>query len=278
MIVVTKKFVKSLYPKRFDWSHKGDFGRLLVVGGSKQYTGSPLLTSLAAVKSGVDWVDLFSPKRAADISASISPDLITHPQRGDFLNSWHLREALILKKSANAVVIGNGLGMRKETQSFVKEFLKKTNEPCVVDADAINILSSKEILIKKNFVLTPHSYEFFLLTDKQPTDNVSERMGMVQRYAKKLGCTILLKGNIDIISDGNNIITNKTGNPFMTKAGTGDVLAGICGSLLARGVKPFDAAAAAAWINGSAGDLTAKQYGEGFMSQLLLENISKVLK
>ncbi|MBL7160273.1 MAG: hydroxyethylthiazole kinase, partial [Candidatus Aenigmarchaeota archaeon] len=114
--------------------------------------------------------------------------------------------------------------------------------------------------------------------DSQPTDNLKERQGMVQRFAKKLGCTFLLKGNVDIISDGKTTAVNKTGNPQMTAGGTGDVLAGIAGALLARGTTPFEAACAAAWINGSAGDLAAKEYGESLMAENVLEKIHQVLK
>ena len=131
-----------------------------------------------------------------------------------------------------------------------------------MDEDALKVFANNLNLIKKNFVLTPHSYEFFLLTGKQPTDNMIEREGMVQRYAKKLGCTILLKGNTDIISDGSQVSINRTGNPFMTKAGTGDILAGVLGALLARGSPVFESAAAAAFITGAAGDIAGKELGE----------------
>ena len=277
-MLVTKTLVKKLYPPRPEWSHKGERGRLLVIGGSKTYSGSPALVALAAIKAGVDWVDIFSPKRAADIGATFSPDLITHPQRGDFLNSWHLNEAFFLAKRDTAVVIGNGLGRRKETENFIVEFLKKAEKPCVIDADAIHAIAKKEFLIKNNFVLTPHSYEFFILADKRPTDNVSERQGMVQQFAKELGCTILLKGHVDVISDGKRMAINKTGHPTMSKSGTGDCLAGICGALLARGADPFEAACAAAWINGSAGELAAKEFGESLMASNIIENIHKILK
>ena len=275
---ITKPVVKKLSPPRPDWSHKGECGRLLVIGGNKSYTGSPALVALAAIKSGTDWVDIFSPKRPADIAASFSPDMITHPQRGDFLNSWHLQEAFYLEKRCSAVVIGNGLGRRKETEIFITEFLKKAEKPCVIDADAIQAVAKKEFLIKESFVLTPHSYEFFILTDTQPTANIGERVEIVEKFAKKLGCTILLKGHVDVISDGKKTALNKTGSPQMAKAGTGDTLAGICGALLARGAAPFEAACAAAWINGSAGELATKEFGESLMAQNIIENIHKVLK
>jgi NAD(P)H-hydrate epimerase len=278
MKTVTKAIIKKIYPKRNPWCRKGDFGKLLVIAGNNTYTGSPALVSLAALKSGTDWVDVFSPQRASDISAGFSPDIITHPQKGDFLNLWHLKQAVSLEKRDNAIVIGNGLGRRKETEKFIIEFLKKTKKPCVVDADAIKAIAQKEFVIKKNFVLTPHSYEFFLLTDKQPTDNIKQRQGLVQRFAKKLGCVILLKGHIDIISDGKNIAVNKTGHPCMSAAGTGDVLAGICGALLARGEEPFKAACSAAYINGKAGELAANKFGESLTAQDVVNDIYRALK
>ena len=158
---ITKAFVKKLLPPRPDWSRKGDNGRLLVIAGSRTYTGSPALVALSAIRSGCDWVDVFSPKRSADTVATFSPDLITHPQRGDFLNSWHLNDAFFLSKRDSAIVIGNGLGRRKETEIFITEFLKKTEKPCVIDADAIHAIAKKEFLLKPQFILTPNGYEFF---------------------------------------------------------------------------------------------------------------------
>lgn len=235
------------------------------------------MVGLAALKGGVDWVDILAPQRAADISATFSPDLITKPQRGDVLNSWHLKAALELAKRATAVTIGNGITRRKETATFTTEFLKKSTLPVVVDADALHILADDLRLARKNMILTPHAHEFFVLTGKQPTTNLSERQGLVQRFAKKIGCTILLKGHIDIISNGTKTITNKTGHPLMTAAGTGDCLVGIAGALLARGAAPFLAAATAAWINGTAGEHAARLYGESFTTEALLENIHKAI-
>jgi NAD(P)H-hydrate epimerase len=277
MTTVTKAFLKNIYPHRGAWSRKGNYGKLLVIGGSRIYTGSPAFNVLAAIKSGADLVTLFSVRRSADIVATFSPDIITYPVRGDYLNPWHLREAFELEKAADAVVIGGGIGRSGETSSFVMKFLERTKKPCVVDADAIHIIS-RRIIVKPNFILTPHSYEFFLLTGEQPPHNIPKRKEMVKKYAKRIGCTILLKGNTDIISDGKQMALSNTGNPFMTKGGTGDTLAGIAGALLARSSTPFEAAAAAAWINGSAGDLAAKEYGESLMAENIIDNIHKVLR
>jgi len=277
-MLVTKSQVKKLYPPRSQWCHKGEHGRLLVIAGSKYYSGSPTLVAMAAARSGVDWVDVFSPKRAADITATHSPDLVTHPQRGDFLNSWHLKNALTLAKRNSAVVIGPGLGRREETEAFVTEFLRENEKPCVIDADAIHFVAEDKRLIRSNYILTPHANEFYLLTGIRPKDSAKDRQKTVHQFAKKLGCTILLKGNVDVISDGKKTAVNKTGHPVMAKAGTGDTLAGIAGALLARGSRPYETACAAAWINGAAGELAARELGESFMSHNILNNIHKVLK
>ena len=277
-MVVTAAFVRKLFRKRPEWSHKGDFGRLLVIGGSRTYTGSPALVSLAALRTGADWVDVFSPQRAADVAASFSPDLITYPQKGDFLNPWHLKEALELEGKCDAIVMGNGLGRRMETEAFIIKFLEKTSKPCVIDADAIHTMARKKQSVKNNFILTPHAHEFFILTGTRPTANANERAKIVRKAAKEFNCTILLKGHIDVISDGSWTEQNRTGNPFMTKAGTGDMLAGICGAMLAMGAKPFEAACAAAYINGLAGDIVAKKSGQSLLASDLLAEIQSAFK
>jgi NAD(P)H-hydrate epimerase len=277
MEIVKQNILRQIYKPRAEWSHKGNFGHLLVIGGSKKYSGSPAFNALAAYRSGVDLVTVVSPKRAADIIASFSPDLITYPLDGDHFDDSHLKEVLMLAKDANAVVIGGGLEREKSTMIGVRKFLKKIELPCVIDADAINAIKKKSI-IKRNFVITPHSNEFFVLTGLQPEIDIERRVALVKNVATQLGCIIALKGHIDVISDGIRTAINKTGNPYMTVGGTGDTLTGICGGLLARGVDPFDAACAACFINGMAGDLAARKYGEGLMASDLIDEIPNVLK
>jgi NAD(P)H-hydrate epimerase len=132
--------------------------------------------------------------------------------------------------------------------------------------------------LRKNFIVTPHAHEFFVLTGKKPEPDVKKRIALVKEEASKLGCIILLKGYIDVISDGKRIAINKTGSPYMTVGGTGDTLSGICGALLARKVEPFEAACAACFINGKAGELAAKKLGEGLMASDVLKEISNVLR
>lgn len=259
MHIVAKGDVRKAFRKREPWCHKGNFGNLLVIGGSDVYSGSPAFVSLAALRAGCDLVTTASPERAADIIASFSPDLITYPLKGDFLTGKHLATLKELSKEKDAIAIGNGLGREEETFLVINEFLKWNKLPCVIDADAIHAAAKNREVLKKNHVVTPHIREFYALSGIAVTNNIDERAAAVKKVASLLGCTILLKGHIDVISNGEKTALNKTGTPRMTVGGTGDTLAGITGSLLAQGTSPFAAACAAAYINGRAGELAAKE-------------------
>lgn len=283
---VTGDILKEIYKERPSNSKKYDFGLLTIIGGSDFYSGSPALSTLAAFKAGVDMVKVIAPKRAADIIASFSPIMAAYPLEGKWLTKEHLAVLLSMTESAKdvsngktAVVIGGGMGRTKETQETINEYFKQVSVPVVIDADAIYAINqNKEIANGKKFLFTPHSYEFFILTGRQVYNLPDEeKIKIVQEEAKKLGATILLKGMIDIISDGNEVALNKTGSPYMTDGGTGDTLAGIAGALMARGIEPFLAGQAAAFINGSAGELAAKKLGESMTSADLIEEISNIL-
>ena len=286
MLEVTKDILKKIYKPRPKDSKKYDFGLLIVIGGSDFYSGSPALSAMAAFKSGVDMVRIIAPKRAADIIASFSPNLAVYPLDGKWLESKHLATLISMTESAkavahgnSAVVIGGGVGRSKETQKVILEYLKQVQVPVVIDADAIHAVGGKqEIISGKNFLITPHTYEFFVLTGKEvyklPEE---EKIKLVYQEAARLQTTILLKGAIDIISDGKEVALNRTGTPYMTVGGTGDTLAGIAGALLARGLSPFEAVQAAAYINGLAGELAGKKLGESLTATDLIDEISNVL-
>jgi NAD(P)H-hydrate epimerase len=278
MITVESSILKEVYKDRPQWSHKGDFGRLLVIGGSKTYTGSPGLVAygaMAALRAGTDLAVIAAPSRAADIAAKFSPNLITESFEGDFFTTKHLGKIMELAKKFDAVAIGPGLGLEKETQKFVTRFVDGIRKPCVVDADAIKALKERRLL--DNFLMTPHAFEFYHMTGDKPKYDIIGRAELVKKHARKTGATILLKGAIDIISDGKETALNRTGNPYMTVGGTGDVLTGICGALLAQKVSPFKAACAAAYMNGLAGDLAAKER-RPILATDVIEKIPDVLK
>jgi hydroxyethylthiazole kinase-like uncharacterized protein yjeF len=286
MIEVSQDILKDFFKERSLDVKKYDFGLLTVIGGSEFYSGSPALSSLAAFRSGIDMVRIVAPKRAADIIASFSPDLAAYPLEGDWLERKHLSTLLAMTESAKAaargntaVVIGGGTGRSEETQKTILDYLSQVSVPVVIDADAIHALAKDPSVVSgKPFLITPHSYEFCLLTKKEVSQMPEEkRIEVVQAEAASLCTTILLKGKTDVISDGKEVAVNRTGSPYMTVGGTGDTLAGIAGTLLARGISPFEAAQAAAFINGRAGEIVAKKLKEGMTATDLIEAIPQVL-
>lgn len=280
MEIVSKKILKKVYKRRPKWSHKGDFGKLLIIGGNKNYTGAPVLCGLSALsslRSGVDWVTIAAPKRSADMAAKFTPNIITVPLKGDYLGKEHFKEISKLFKKHKCLLIGPGLGKEKGTVKTVHKIINKTDVPIVIDAEGLYALSKKLSLIRNNMILTPHGKEFEVLFGVKLSKSVKERSKIVKEKAKKYNVTILLKGHVDVISDGKKVCLNKTGNPNMTVMGTGDVLAGVVASLLAQGNNPFDSACAAAYIAGKAGDIASKNKKQGLISTDIIEKIPKVI-
>ena len=287
MLKITKDILKKVYPSRQTGVHKYDFGLLLIIGGGEFYTGSPALAGMAAFRSGVDMVQILAPVRAANIIASFSPNLAAYPLKGKWLDKEDLPDLISMTESAKqvapdkaAVVIGGGLGRSEETKETVLEYLEQIKIKAVIDADGIHAIGEKPEKIKGNkFIITPHAFEFFVLTGKEIKNlSFEEKVKVVKEEAARFGSIILLKGEKDIISDGKEVAINEAGSLYLTVGGTGDVLAGICGSLLAQGIEPFLAAQAAAFINGKAGEIAAKKFGPGLTATDLIEAIPKVLK
>ncbi len=270
--------LEKIYSKRNSWVHKGDFGYVLIVSGSEVYSGSPVFNAMAALRAGADLVNVVGHRRAMDIAATFTPDIITHPLDGE-LSVKHVKTIIDLAKNFNSLIIGGGLKRNEETFKAVREIIRNTNLPIVIDAEAIRaIAKDKKIFKGKNAIITPHSEEFRILTGESVTADMEDRKAKTLKWAKVLGATILLKGHTDVISDGKKIVLNKTGSPYMTKGGFGDTLSGICGALLARRIKPFAAATAAAYINGRAGELAVKEYGEGVLASDIFDYIPKIIK
>jgi NAD(P)H-hydrate epimerase len=311
-----EKFVgpgELLYlPKIRHDSHKGDHGTLLVVCGGP-YTGAPALVGLGALRTGVDLVHIATPHETAKTVATFSPNFIIHPLMGNelYLTVDDVNNILSTQKTirADAIVMGPGLGREKDTINAVIKTIKNipTKIPIVLDADALTALSMqsksilKSVLKEHTGVLTPHKTEFSRLlkavdlkikkskTTKRVGKNQSKQAGntefeglqaVVKSFTRKItpSWTVLLKGPVDIITDGQNLKLNETGNPGMTVGGTGDVLAGITGALLARGLTPYNAARAAAFINGYSGDLAWEKYRHGLTATDIIELIPQCLK
>lgn len=270
--------LEKIYSKRNSWVHKGDFGYVLIVSGSGIYSGSPVFNAMAALRAGADLVNVIGHRRAMDIAATFSPDIITHPLDGE-LSVKHVKAIIDLAKKFNSLIIGGGLKRNEETFKAVREIIRNISLPIVIDAEAIRaIAKDKKILKGKNAIITPHNEEFRILTGESITADMEDREAKTLKWAKILGTIILLKGHIDVISDGQKVVLNKTGSSYMTKGGFGDTLSGICGALLARRIRPFAAATAAAYINGKAGELAVKDFGEGVLASDVLCYITKVIK
>jgi NAD(P)H-hydrate epimerase len=287
MKYIGRDILKKVYKSRKSESHKYDYGYLIVVGGSTLYTGSPALVAMAALRAGVDLTLILAPKKTAKIIASFSRDLIAYALNGYYFGEEHLPELLSLVESANKVssgkaacVIGGGLGKNDTTEKAISQYLSNPYVPVVIDADAIWAVSKqKEVLKGKKMILTPHSYEFYILSGIDVTDlKLEDKTKVVKNVAANLGTVILLKGNPDIISDGKEVFLNKTGCPEMTVGGTGDTLAGICGCFLAQGFEPILAASGGAYINGLAGEKAKEKLGVSLLATDLINEIPNVIK
>jgi len=284
---ITKNILKQVYLPRPANSRKYDYGFLLVIGGSEYYTGAPALSAMAAFRAGIDMVKVLAPRRAADIIAGFSPNLSTIPFEGKWFDEEDVALALSHEKSAQAVagdkaavLIGGGLGRSPETQKAVCQFLQESSASIVIDADALHAVACDKACLKgKQAVLTPQAYEFFVLTGKDVKDlPLDEKAEIVKQEAAKLGAVIVLKGGVDIISDGKEVVLNETGCPFMTVGGTGDVLAGILAGFVAWGNDPFLAAQAATFLSGKAGEMAAKKFGPGMLATDVIDFIPEAIK
>jgi len=261
-------------------SHKGDFGRLMVVGGSEVFSGAPALVALAALRTGVDVTYVAAPHKTAYAVSSMSPNLITVKLEGDHLNPSNVAVIKRYLEMSTAVVIGPGLGLHKETRAAVEaivDAVEKANVPLLLDADGLKAFAEFKRKISSPLVLTPHAGEYKILTGKEPSKKLERRRVEVHTAAKKLGVTILLKGHVDVVSDGKRVKLNFTGNPGMTVGGTGDVLSGVVGAFLAQKADSFEAAVAGAFINGAAGDFVREEKRFHMVPTDILDWIPKVV-
>jgi len=261
-------------------AHKGDFGRLLVVGGSEVFSGAPALVSLAALRTGVDIVYLAAPAKTAYAVSSMSPDLITLKLKGDHLSEGNVAALQPYLETVDAVVVGPGLGFNAETREFVKAFVSAVEgagKPLLLDADGLKAFADFKRPLKVPLVLTPHAGEYEILTSRKLPERREERVAEVRETAKELNAVFLVKGEVDVVCDGKRVKLNFTGNPGMTVGGTGDVLSGVVGALLAQKAGAFEAAVAGAFVNGAAGDFVAGEKGFHLVASDLLEWIPRVL-
>jgi len=272
--------VQLVVKPRSPEAHKGEFGRLLVIGGSDVFSGAPFFVAAAALRTGVDLAHIAAPQKTAYAISSMAPDVITIKLDGDHLNPRNIATIRPYLEKSTAVAMGLGLGLHKETKETVKEIVEIVEEakiPLLLDADGLKAFAEFRHKVTSPMVFTPHAGEYQILTGKESPKDMTERAAEVQKTAEELGATILLKGHVDVISDGKRVKLNFTGNPGMTVGGTGDVLSGIVAAFLAQRVDPFEAAVAGAFINGAAGDFVQSEKGFHMVPTDLLDWIPCVI-
>lgn len=274
------ELVLSLLPDRNPWGHKGNFGKLLLLCGSRGYTGAAFFAAMGALRSGAGLVFLGVPESIYGIEAVKlnEPVIFPLPDAGGRLSVDAVPEILTRFPQMDAVLVGPGLGQSEGTLAVVRAVLEKAECPVVVDADGINVLSAHRDLLrgrKLSTILTPHDGEFARLGGVIGED----RMAAAAALAEELGCVVLLKGHETCITDGTDGYLNPTGNPGMAVGGSGDVLAGVITALLGAGLPPLEAAACGAWLHGAAGDRCAAELGQyGMLPTDMLSALPRLMK
>lgn len=275
-----RRSVLTTLPDRDPLGHKGSFGKVLLLCGSRGFTGAAYLSSMGALRAGAGLVYLGVPESIYEIEAAKlnEPVVFPLPDEDGKLSEEAISQILERLPAMNAVLVGCGLGVSAGTSEVVRAVLEHAACPVVLDADGINVLSGHmDVLRGRPYptILTPHDGEFIRAGGCLGED----RMASAAAFAAENGCILLLKGHRTCITDGEIGYLNRTGNSGMAVGGSGDVLAGMIVGLLGQGVKPLKAAACAAWLHGAAGDLCASELGQQAMLPTdMLNALPRLLK
>ena len=261
--------IQAIFRNRLPDSHKGNHGHALIIAGSKTKMGAAIICSKACLRSGVGLLSVSVPKKEKNsIFTSIPEAMIV------------LRTEKIDYSKFSAIAIGPGIGISSKSKALLENLISTYSNPIVFDADAISILSTNTFLltkIPKNSILTPHVKEFDRLFGVHLS--VEERIEKAKVKAKELNCIIVLKNYQTIITDGNQVVVNTTGNSGLAKGGSGDALTGIITSFLAQGYEPFQSAQLGVYLHGLAADITLEtQSEESMLITDVIENLGKAFK
>lgn len=258
--------------KRCPDSYKNQFGRVLCITGSSRMRGAAAVSTLAALRSGAGLVCLASCEEAVSTASVLAPEATFLPLETDDYGYllFDVNKSLLAEEMerADAILLGCGMGVTADTVEITRFVVENAKCPIIIDADGINCIASDiDILQKKNtdIVLTPHIGEMARLMNCENEEVVKNRFAAAESFAEKYGVTVLLKGAGTLIADAHYTAVNTTGNPGMSKGGSGDVLSGIVAAFIALGYDVFDAAGYAAYIHGLAGDITAESFSQEAM-------------
>ena len=270
-------------------AHKGDFGRVFILAGSYGLTGAAILTGESVLRSGAGLVTLGIPRSLHNAFARRIKELMLKPLTETSNKSLSLNAypeiIKFINEKADIVIIGPGLSQNKSTQELIRKVVKNCPKPIVIDADGLNALScNPDILLNTQYsirdtIITPHIGEMSRLTGLSIAKINKNRKTVAKRAASDYNITVVLKGQNTIVADKKDTYINKTGNPGMATAGSGDVLSGIIGAFLAQGLDAFSAAKYAVYIHGKAGDLAAKEKTQlGMIASDIIGKIPEAIK
>ena len=280
MLELNHTQVLHFLPDRPADAHKGDFGKLLLLCGSRGYTGAAALAAMGSLRSGAGLVYLGVPESIYAIESVklTEPVVFPLPDEGGMYSATGCQQVKQLLPKMDAVLIGPGIGQSDGTHSMLQTVLSHASCPVVLDADGINLLAAHRDVLRGRtcpLILTPHDGEFARISYFDGKDRISAAAAL----ARELDAIVLLKGHRTLITDGTACYRNTTGNPGMAVGGSGDLLAGILTGLLGQGLQPLEAAACAAWLHGAAGDLCAKDLGQyAMLPSDMLSYLPRLLK
>lgn len=272
--------VLALLPDRALNAHKGNFGSVLMLCGSRGYTGAAALSAMGALRVGAGLVFLGVPESIYPIEAVklTEPIVFPLPDQNGMFSVKAVSEIEQRIHQMDAVLVGPGIGRSEDCRELVNYILNTFHGPVILDADGINVIAKhKDVLRgrKAVTVLTPHEGEFSRLSGRK----VEDRRYCAERLADGLGVIVALKGHRTVVTDGNNTYVNDTGNPGMAVGGCGDLLAGMITGLVGQGIEPLSATAASVWLHGKSGDLCADKLGQySMLPSDMLQFLPQLLK
>lgn len=279
-IKIEQDYVKSLLPQRALTAHKGNFGKVLLLCGSVGFTGAAEMAAKAAARCGSGLVFVGVPQEVYAIVAGklTEPMVFPLPSADGKLSAAAVREVLHRLQGMDAVLVGPGLGQCEGVRAVVEAILSHAHIPVVLDADGINVLARNIDVIREStcpILVTPHAGEFARMGGNLINQS---REAAAKELAQRLGCICVLKGHETVVTDGETVLVNTTGNPGMATGGSGDVLGGMLVSLLGQHLRPLDAAAAAVWLHGRAGDICAEELGQyGMLPSDMIAVLPRIL-
>lgn len=283
--VFTEKEVKALLPKRFFRSHKGSYGKVYVIAGCREMTGAAVLSSSAAYRVGAGWVCCCGTEPVIDILHRSLPEAVTMilPDENGFLCKKSFERLAKSLSQAKSIVLGPGLGLTDSTCALVENVLIHAKASVVIDADALNAAAQNPAILQKlqkKSVVTPHPTEMSRLSGQSVEEILNHPIETTVNFARKYQVVTLLKDSRTIVADpSGEFYINLSGSPAMAKAGTGDVLSGVIGGLIAQGLEPFTAAKLGAYLHGKAGETAADDLSlYGVNAADVVQVLPKVLK